>query len=80
VQSPSTPIIVRVVEENEVAGLGDVLLGAVGLTGAIAIVALAFGIVLAAIIIGYRKLKARWEPEENAAQTQSLGLTPPANR
>jgi hypothetical protein len=79
-QSPSTPIIVRVVEENEISGLGDVMLQAVGLTGAIAIGALIFGLLLAAVIIGYRKLRARMEPEEVTAQTQPLGLTPPAHR
>ena len=74
-QAPSTPIIVKVVEENEIAGLGNVMLQAVGLTGAIALGALAFGIVLATVIIGYRKLQSRLEPGE-AVQTQSLGLTP----
>lgn len=52
------------------------MLQAVGLTGAIAIGALAFGVVLAAVIIGYRKIKSRFESDEEAAQTQSLGLTP----
>ena len=75
-QAPSTPIIVRVVEPNEISGLGDVMLQAVGLTGAIAIGALAFGLILAAGIIGYRKLRSRFESDEDAAQTQSLGLTP----
>lgn len=74
-QSPSTPIIVRVIEENEISGLGNVMLQAVGLTGAIAIGALLFGLVLAGAIIGYRKLHARLNPEEDA-QTQPLGLTP----
>lgn len=75
-QSPSTPIIVKVIEENEISGLGDVMLQAVGLTGAIAIGALIFGLVLASVIIGYRKLRAGLESEDEAQQTQSLGLTP----
>jgi hypothetical protein len=75
-QTPSAPIIVRVVEENEISGLGDVMLQAVGLTGAIAIGALVFGLVLAAMIVGYRKLRSRFESDEEAAQTQPLGLTP----
>ena len=75
-QAPSAPIIVSVVEENEIAGLGDVLLEAMGLTGAITVGAVTFGLVLAAAIIGYRKLAARWQPEDEASQTQSLGLTP----
>ena len=57
------------------SGLGDVMLDAIGLTGVIAVGALLFGLVLATIIIGYRKLRARLEPEADI-QTQPLGLTP----
>jgi len=73
--SPSTPIIVKIVEKNEISGLGDVMLDAIGLTGVIAVGALLFGLVLATIIIGYRKLRARLEPDADV-QTQPLGLTP----
>ena len=68
--------MVSVVEENEIAGLGEVMLQAVGLTGAITIGAILFGLVLAGLIISYRKLSARLQTEDEAAQTQSLGLTP----
>ena len=74
-QAPSPPIIVKIVEENEIAGLGNVMMEAIGLTGVIAIGALLFGLVLATIIIGYRKIRARLHPDEDA-QTQPLGLTP----
>ena len=74
-QAPSPPIMVRIVEENEISGLGQVMLDAIGLTGVIAVGALLFGLVLAVVIIGYRKIKARLEPEEDM-QTQPLGLTP----
>ena len=74
-QAPSTPIIVKIVETNEIAGLGDVMLEAIGLTGAIAVGAALFGLVLAVVIISYRKISARLHPDEDA-QTQSLGLTP----
>ena len=79
-QAPTTPIILRIVEENEIAGLGDVMVEAIGLTGAITVGALLFGLVLAVIIIGYRKIKANLEPEDEAGQTQPLGLTPPAHQ
>jgi len=68
--------MVTVVKENEISGLGDVMLQAVGLTGAITLGALLFGLVLAAVFIGYRKLTARFQSEDAASQTQSLGLTP----
>ena len=74
-QAPSKPIIVKIVETNEISGLGDVMLEAMGLTGAIAVGAVLFGLVLAVVIIGYRKINARLHPAEDA-QTQSLGLTP----
>ncbi len=77
-QAPATPIIVTIVEENEIAGLGDVMLEAMGLTGAMAVGALLFGLVLAGVIIGYRKLRARLDPDEDM-QTQPLGLTPTEN-
>ena len=76
-QAPSAPIIVRVVERNEVMGLGDVLLDALGLTGALAVGAVLFGLLLAVVFIGYRKLRTRLEPDDEAPQTQPLGLTPP---
>ena len=68
--------MVTVVKENEISGLGDVMLQAVGLTGAITLGALLFGLALAAVFIGYRKLTARFQSEDAASQTQSLGLTP----
>jgi hypothetical protein len=79
VQAP--PIIVKVMDAPvRGLGLGDVILNAIGLTGALAIGALVLGLVLAAIVIVYRKLQARRVTDEEAAQTQQLGLTPPAHR
>ena len=61
-------------------GLGDVILSAVGLTGVLAISALLLGLVLAVVVIGYRKAQSRRITDEQASQTQQLGLTPPAHR
>jgi hypothetical protein len=74
-QAPTKGIIVKIVETNEISGLGDVMLDAIGLTGVIAVGAALFGLVLAVVIISYRKVNARLHPDEDA-QTQSLGLTP----
>lgn len=79
-QAPTTPIIVRIVEKNEMSGFGDVMVEAIGLTGVISVGALLFGLVLAVMIIGYRKIKANLEPEDEVGQTQPLGLTPPAHQ
>jgi hypothetical protein len=67
--------MVKIVEKNEIAGLGEVMLDAIGLTGVMAIGALLFGLVLAAVIIGFRKVRAQLQPDEDV-QTQPLGLTP----
>jgi hypothetical protein len=81
VQPASTPIIVRVVEAPvRGLGLGDTILNAIGLTGALAFAAVAFGLILAGAVILYRRAQSRRITEEDASQTQSLGLTPPAHR
>ena len=80
-QPPSTPIIVKVVEQPlRGLGLGDVILNAVGLTGVLAVTALVLGLVLGAIVIGYRRMQSKRITEEEASQTQPLGLTPPAHQ
>jgi hypothetical protein len=81
VQPPSTPIIVKIVEAPvRGLGLGDVILNAVGLTGALAISAVALGLLFACIVIGLRRARSRRLTEDEAAQTQSLGLTPTAHQ
>jgi hypothetical protein len=81
VQPASPPIIVRVIEAPvRGLGLGDVILNAVGLTGALALGAVALGLILAGIVITYRRAKSRRITQEQASQTQSLGLTPPAHQ
>jgi hypothetical protein len=81
VQSPPAPIIVKLIDAPiRGLGLGDTILDAVGLTGALAIGAVALGLILAGIVISYRRAKSRRITEEEASQTQSLGLTPPAHQ
>jgi cation transporter-like permease len=78
--APATPIIVKIVEENEISGLGNVMLEALGVTGVIAVGSLLFGVALAAIVIVFRKIRARLEPDDEVPQTQPLGLTPTPTR
>jgi hypothetical protein len=81
VQAAPSPIIVRVVEAPvRGLGLGDVILNAVGLTGAIAIGAVVLGLLVAALAIGVRRRRKARITVEEASQTQSLGLTPPAHQ
>lgn len=79
-QAPSPGIVVQVVEPPELGGLADVIIGAIGLTGIITLGAVVLGMVFAALIIGYRKLRARSTSEEDLAQTQALGLTTPTRK
>jgi hypothetical protein len=81
VQPPASPIIVKILEPPvRGLGLGDIIINAVGLTGVMVIGALVSGFVLAAVVVWYRKLQFRRLTDDEAAQTQSLGLTPTARR
>ncbi len=53
---PTSPILVRVVgPATEEVTLGDVLINALGLTGAITVTAMVLGIVLGGLFILYRR-------------------------
>ena len=51
---PQDPIIVKIVEPSELSGLADVLLGAIGLTGVLTLLAIAAGIVVAGLLFWWR--------------------------
>ncbi len=54
--APTSPILVRVVgPATEEVTLGDVLINALGLTGAITVTAMVLGIVLGGLFILYRR-------------------------
>lgn len=58
------PIVVRVVETPaESTTLADVLIGALGLTGALLLVAALCGALLGGILIGVKLLRARYNLE-----------------
>jgi hypothetical protein len=71
---PSDPVVVRVVEtpahETTVA---DVIIGALGLTGVLLLVAAIFGLLLGVLLVVRRRLRDRLNVEEEG--TQRLGLT-----
>ena len=53
---PTSPILVRVIgPPSDEVTLGDVVLGALGLTGAITVAAIVLGIVLGVLFILYRR-------------------------
>lgn len=51
---PQDPIIVKIVEPSELSGLADVLLGAIGLTGVLALLAIAAGVVVGGLLFWWR--------------------------
>ena len=71
----SAPIIVRVVETPvESTTLGDVILGALGLTGVLLLCALLLGTVLGGILIGVKLLRARYNLEPTP-DSEALKIT-----
>lgn len=75
-QQPAEGIIISVVEEpaSEIAGLGDVFIRAVGLTGVITLMALVLGFALAGLFIAHQRLKVRRMSDSEFEKTQPLGL------
>jgi len=55
-QPPSSPIIVKLIEppHNELSGLADVLIGSIGLTGALTLTALVLGLLVGGILFFVR--------------------------
>ena len=77
---PSDPIIVRVIQEPaETTTIGDVLLGSLGLAGALILAAAALGLLLGGILIGIKLLRARYNLEPTI-DLQELRVTPGATR
>ena len=61
---PSQPIIVKVIEApTESTTIVDVLVGALGLTGALLLAALVLGVILGGILIGVKLVRARYNLE-----------------
>ena len=62
-QQPQDPIIVRIIEEPvRETTVVDVLVGAIGLTGVLLLVALLLGAALGGLFVLYRKYSARRTP------------------
>ena len=58
-QQPPSPIIVKIVETpSDPTGLADVLIGSIGLTGAIVLLALLVGLMFGAVLFWVRSRSA----------------------
>jgi hypothetical protein len=72
----SQPIVVRVVEEPvKSTGIGDVILGALGLTGVLLLAALVFGALLGGALIGIKRLRAKYDLEP-VPDSEAMRVTP----
>ena len=69
-------IVVRVVEEPvESTGVADILIGALGLTGVMLLAALLLGAALGGILIGIKKLRAKYNMEP-VPDSEAMRVTP----
>jgi hypothetical protein len=73
---PTNPIMVRVIEEPvQTTTLSDVLIGSLGLTGAMLLAAAVLGAILGGILIGIKLLRARYNLEP-VPDSEALRVTP----
>jgi hypothetical protein len=73
---PANPIMVRVIEEPvQTTTLSDVLIGSLGLTGAMLLAAAVLGAILGGILIGIKLLRARYNLEP-VPDSEALRVTP----
>jgi hypothetical protein len=77
IQRDTQPIVVQVVGDEPVESTtaADVLIGAIGLTGVLLLVALLLGAVLGAVLIGFKKLRARLDMEP-VPDSEALKISP----
>ena len=70
------PIVVRVIEEPvKSTGVGDVILGALGLSGVMLLAALVLGALLGGILITIKRLRAKYDLEP-VSDHDALRVTP----
>lgn len=77
IQQGAQPIVVQVVRNEPVESTtaADVLIGAIGLTGVLLLVALVLGAVLGAVLIGFKRLRARLDMEP-VPDSEALKISP----
>lgn len=74
-QPPSSPIMARVVEQPvDSTTIGDVIVGAFGLTGALILVALLLGGLLGVAMIAYKKIRTRGR--EHTGKPEATHISP----
>jgi hypothetical protein len=75
-QQGAQPIVVRVLETPaQETTVGDVLIGSIGLTGVLVVIALVLGALLGAILIGIKRLRVRLNLEP-VPDSEALKISP----
>jgi hypothetical protein len=70
------PIIVRVIDEPvKSTGVGDIILGALGITGVLLLAALLLGALLGGLLIWIKKVRAKYNLE-TVSDHDALRVTP----
>lgn len=70
------PIVVRVIEEPvETTGIGDIIVGALGLTGVMLLAALLLGAALGGLLIGIKRFRAKYNLEP-VPDSEAMRVTP----
>jgi hypothetical protein len=70
------PIVVRVLDEPvKSTGVGDIIVGALGITGVLLVAALLLGALLGALLIWIKKVRARYDLE-SVSDHDALRVTP----
>ena len=70
------PIVVRVIEEPvETTGIGDIIVGALGLTGVMLLAALILGAALGGLLIGIKRFRAKYNLEP-VPDSEAMRVTP----
>lgn len=77
IQQQSQPIVVQVVKNEPVESTtaADVLIGAIGLTGVLLLVAIVLGAILGALLIGFKRLRAKLDMEP-IPDSEALKISP----
>jgi len=63
-QSPQPPIMVKLIDPPKDSELANLVVGALGLTGALTLLAVLFGVVLAGVIFWVRSRSAQGGPTD----------------
>lgn len=72
----ANPIIVQVVEEPvRSTNIADVLLGSLGLAGAMTVTALVLGAILGGLLIAYKRYRAKYDLDP-VPDSEALRVTP----